>query len=517
MQKLKIYRIMKLKQLFTTLIFSASIACYGQSINEEYLDSIFFKAYKDFETTGLSITIVNDDEIVLNRSYGYKDYSKVDKVDGNTVFNIASCSKAFLAAALGKLVDDGKLRWNDKVIKYLPDFKLSDAYITKEIDIRDILDHRSGLATFAGDILWYCTDYSDEQIIEKLQYYPIRKNFRSDFGYSNVMYIVAGEIIKKITGLTWEEYIKNEIFLPLEMYNSYTSAEKLEELEEIENIAYPHVNGKKPEVYKMHPITAGSIFSTSNDLSNWMIMLLNNGEFKGNQILSKQTIDEIFTSQVALNPPSNMKELGTHFYSYCLGWNSYDMFGKKIVEHEGGYPGYEAIVSLVPEDKLGIYILCNDFNFSTEILFVIKQMFLESYYGIESRNWITDFVDEKKSSEIELQEYFSTPHINKIEGTQPSLKLSQYCGNFKDKIYGKAEISIVNGELKLVLLPTKEKFNSILEHWHYDTFRFKFKEEFLPYGFITFDFDSQGKTIGFKLDLPSDDINFKDLNFIKIQ
>jgi CubicO group peptidase (beta-lactamase class C family) len=504
---------MKFNQLITALILSVSIASYGQSINEKYLDSIFTKAYNDFETTGLSITIVKGDKIVLNKSYGYKDYNKVDKVDENSVFNIASCSKAFIAAALGKLVDDGKLRWNDKVIKYLPDFELSDPYITKEIDIRDILDHRSGLATFEGDILWYCTDYSDEQIIEKLRYYPIKKNFRSDIGYSNVMYIVAGEIINKISGLTWEEYLKKELFTPLEMHDSYTSVEKLDE---IKNIAYPHVNGEKPEIYKMRQLPAGSIFSTSHDLSNWMIMLINNGEFKGKQILSKKTINELFTSQVALIPPSNMKELGTHFYSYCLGWNSYDMFGKKIVEHEGGYPGYEAIVSLVPEDKLGIYLLCNDFNFSTEILLVIKQMFLENYYGIETRDWITDYVEEKKTSEIELEEYFSTPHINKIEGTQPSLNLSEYCGVFKDKIYGKAKISMVNDELNLVLLPTKEKFNSILEHWHYDTFRFKFKEEFLPYGFITFEFNSKGKVTGFKLDLPSDDFNFKDLKFKKI-
>ena len=360
---------MKPQTTFILLLFILvnTIYSFGQDINIKTLDSIIGNAVSKIKPVSYSVAILKDDKIVFKKGYGLKDVTnKNEPVTEETVYCIGSCSKAFTSACIAKLVSDGKIKWEDKVIKYLPNFKLSDDYITKELTITDILCHRSGLREFDGDLEWFCSNYTPEELVYKLRYYPIKNGFRNEFGYSNAMYIVAGEIIKSVTGLSWENYIAKEIFTPLEMNNSYL---QLSDLSKVKNIALPHVNSTKPDTFITTSHPAGSIFSNTTDLSNWLIMLMNYGKFKNQQIMKEWDTKNLFHQHFPLRVWDSYKDFDTKFRSYGLGWYIMDYHSKKLVFHEGGYPGYVAKILMIPEDKLGIIILSQIFTVNNQAYF----------------------------------------------------------------------------------------------------------------------------------------------------
>lgn len=501
--------IIKLSILILIVCFWNIAKSQKSNINYKNLAQYIDNAVKDFKLTGLTISIIKDNEVVFSKGYGLRDANKQEPVSTASLFNIASCSKAFTAACLGMLVQEGKLKWDDKVIDYIPEFRLSDPYITKELNIKDILSHRSGLATFYGDLLWYETNYENDEIIRRMRYLPIKNDFRSEFGYQNNMYLIAGEIIKKITGKTWAEFVNERIFKPLEMSDSRTSSK---ELTQEQNIAFPHLNGKFQELYIQEPSPAGSIYSSADDMSNWIKMLLNNGKWKDNMILTQKTLEELFASQTVLKVSKSMKNNGIHFYSYGLGWFLFDYSGKKVVEHGGGMPGYISKVTLVPEEKLGIVILTNDMS---NLCNALRYKILDEYLNNNQKDWAAEYLQYKKANEETLEKQKSERDAKRAKNTEPSLELAAYCGTYNDKMYGDAQIAL-NKNLFITLLPAKEKFCSKMEYWHHDTFRIKFKDEFLPEGFVTFSFNAYGEITGFKIDLPNPDFHFFNLDFKKI-
>jgi len=494
------------------LIFSFVLPIQAQkTVNFEKLDSYISKAVKDFKAPGLAVAVVKDNEIVFKKGYGYRDMSKKNPVTPNSLFNIASCTKAFTAATLGMLVEEGTLKWKDKVSDYIPNFKLNDPYITANMNMYDLLSHRCGLGTFYGDLLWYETDYSNEEIIERIKYLPLTKDFRSEFGYQNNMYMIAGEIVEKVTGKSWSEFMYERILNPLEMNNSKTCSNHLTEDSEV---AMPHLNEKVQQIYRAEPGPAFSIYTSVNEISNWMRMLLNRGKWKETEILKPETIDELFSPKTILNVSSSMKENRTHFNMYGLGWVLFDYFGRKIVEHSGGMPGYISKVCLVPEENLGIAVFTNDMN---NLPTAINYKILDEYLTDRDKDWVAQFLEFRKKNEEEAEKRRKERISKRVKKTKPSLKLSEYTGEYIDKMYGKAKIDIIDENLHITLLPAKEKFTSKMEHWHYDTFRIKFKDEFLPQGFVTFDFNSNAEITGFKIDLPNPDFHFFHLDFKKIK
>ncbi len=499
--------------LMTTLLlilFSVSLPAQ-QNINLKQLDSYIDKAVKDFNLTGLSIAVVKDTSIIFKKGYGVEDALVNKPMTTKALFNIASCTKAFTAACVAILVDEGKLDWDDKVEDFVPGFKLADPYITANLNMADMLSHRSGLATFDGDLLWYRTDYSNKDVIKRMRYLPIRNNFRSDFGYQNNMFMIAGEVIKNITGKSWSDFIEEKLFTPLEMTDSRTCSEQLDEGQEI---AYPHLKGKKQDLYIEDPGPAGSIYSSPDEMAHWVTMLLNGGMYKGRQILKQKIIDKLFSPQTILPVSSFLKNNGTHFYDYGLGWFLFDYSGKKIVEHSGGMPGYISKVTLVPEEKLGIIILTNDMNsLTTALRYKILDMFLND----KNKDWAGEVLNSSKEREEKLAEREALLEEKRFKNTEPSLELKAYEGLYRDKMYGDAKIEMRNGKLWLTLIPTKVKFYSPMEHWHFDTFMIKFADEFLPEGFVTFNFNSNAEITGFKIDLPNPDFNFYNLDFKKLK
>lgn len=500
-----------LKRSILTLIISLLFLngfAQNPANHPDTLDAYLTKAFNDFNLHGLSVMVIKDDKIVFDKNWGAAGYNK--EVDSESLYNIASCTKAFTGAAMAKLVSEGLIHWDDLVIDYLPEFKLADPYITSHLTIEDLLVHRSGLGTFYGDLLWYETNRTDEDVIERLQYLPVTNRFRDQFGYQNTMYMVAGEILKKVTGQTWEEYIQENLLDPLKMESTTTCGNKLEEGS---NIAYPMIDNKEIGFSMKRHHAAASIFSSTEDLSRWVRMLLNDGIIEEDTILPSYVIKDMMAPRTMKSVNGLRRMTGAQFSTYALGWNAWDHNGKKVVEHAGGMPGYISQVTLVPQENLGIIILTNTL---TSAPTAMELYILDLYLKDEATDWASLFLGFKTRGEKAEEEALVKREESRVLDTQPSLELEQYVGIYEDKMYGKAIISMKDKQLHLVFEPAKEMFFSNMEHWHFDTFKVHFADPFLPAGYVTFDFDSKRNIEGFKIDLKSNDFHFFNLDFKKL-
>ena len=497
------------------LVIAIPIILFLQKNENELqkIDRITQRVFDEFHPTGISIAVIKDNEIIYEKSYGYRNSINLTFLDNNDIFNIASCSKAFTAASIGKMVQEGLISWDDKVIDYLPDFKLADEYITKNLKIRDILSHRTGLDTFYGDLLWYNTTYTNDEVIERMQYLPILNDFRSEFGYQNNMYTIAGEIIEKITGQSWERFIQQNFFDPLEMSDSRTSSDMFDGTEDL---AFPHLNDSTLAVYYfLAGKPAISLWSSTRDLANWTRMLLNGGKWKNEQILTPEVINTLTTAHTILPVSKSKAEMGIHFRNYALGWYTFDYNGLKIVSHDGSMPGFISSVVMIPEENLSIIILNNGFDFFSNdaILFSVIDVMTDSY----KKNWVDHFL----LKQMEYNQNSKNPDANRYElresNTKPSVSLNKFAGTYNDKMYGNALVKLENDELILTLVPSKKVFSSKMEHWDNNNFKVVFKDSFLPFGIVKFDVSNNGIVKGFKIDLPSNDFHFHNLNFKKVK
>ncbi len=499
------------------LVITITAFSQNYAIDSLKLDSIITTAMQQWRIPGMAVGIIHNNQVVFANGYGVKEFGKKEKVDGNTLFQIASNTKAFTACALGILVDRGLISWDDKVIDYLPYFQLYDPYVTNEMTIRDCLTHRSGLGTFSGDLLWYKTTYSREEIIRRARYLKPEFSFRSDFGYSNLMYLTAGEIIPVVTGKSWDDFIRNEFFIPLEMKNSNTSITKFAGNK---NVAQAHlVEPEEEPIVIQHcnwdnAAPAAAINSSINDMLKWIKFQLNNGIWNGDTILNP---DIIWETRAAQNPQYLSKNAATfykrQFSAYALGWSTYDFNGFKVIEHGGGSDGMISKVAMIPSQGLGFVILTNSINYLPDAL---MYHILDQYFNTENYNWSSDFYQyfhyrslEQKKERIEAAE-------NRKKETQPSLDLQAYTGLYGGDLYGNAEVTIENGKLVVSLLPAPELVGD-LSHWHFDTFEIKLRNSpSLPTGTVNFILDINGKVEEMRIDIPNPDFFFTELEFKKL-
>lgn len=480
-----------------------------KNVDLDSLNKYIEQAYRDFEINGISVLIIKNDSIIFEQNLGTAGFGKT--VSSESVYNIASCSKAFTGAAMAQLVNQGLIKWDDLVIDYLPTFKLADPYITTHLTIADLLTHRNGLGTFYGDLLWYETERSDEDIMERMQYLPITNRFRDEFGYQNNTYLVAGEILKKVTGKSWSEYIKENFLEPLKMESTKVCGN---ELDKNQDIAYPIIKGEVSGITMKRPHAAASLFSSTLDLSHWVRMLLNQGVLDGDTILPASVIRDMMAPRTMKSVNGLRRMSGAQFSTYALGWNAWDHNGKKVVEHAGGMPGYISQVTLVPQENLGMIILTNT---ESSLPTALEMYILDLYLKDQATDWAAMFLNFKKRGEKADEEDLAKRAESRILNTSPSLPLENYVGIYEDKMYGQAEVTMVNGELQMVFLPAKNVFHSPMKHWHYDTFEITWTDPFLPSGYITFNFDSKRNIEGFKIDLKSADFHFFNLDFKKLE
>lgn len=501
-----------MKRLLLLLLLLPGLAFAQIDPNLDSLNAYYQQTVTDFELPGMSIAIVKDGKIVFSKGYGMRDVANNKPVTGNTLFNIASCTKAFGAASIGLLAQEGKLSWDDKVVDHLPNFQLEDPWITSELSLRDMLSHRTSLGTFYGDLLWYGTERTEEDIMHRMRYLPITQNFRSEFGYQNNMYMMAGMIVEKVTGQPWAEFVTERFLKPMKMEQTRTGTAGITSNQEL---ALPYTAGKLYPGTHMVPNPAASFFSSTNDLANWMMTLMDSGRYSGQQVLKQPTIDNLW-SQHTVIPVSNFsKKIGMHFRGYGLGWFMWDIHGKKVVEHGGGMPGYISKVAMVPEENLGIVILTNDLtSVPSSLLYYTLDAFLA---GKNERDWSNIFYNFKVAGEAQEAKTEADHQAARAKKTSPSLDLADFAGTYRDKMYGDASITLDGKELLLKLLPAEAKFTATMEHWHYDTFRIQLKDAFITPGFVNFTFDSAHKVDGFTIDLPHPDFHFFNLDFKRVK
>ncbi len=481
---------------------------------EDYknLDNYIENSVDEFNMPGFAVGIIKNGEIVFEHAYGYKNTQTKSETDNNTLFGIASCSKAFTAACISILVDEGKINWEDKVVDLLPGFKLSDPYITANLTVEDLLAHRSGFETFDADLIWYGTKRKPEEVIKRLQYREIPFGLREKFGYSNLMFITSGELIKSVTGKSWPEFLKENILDKIHMNESNTTNTGFENNP---NAAWPHIEGQPMDFINYDNISsAGAINSSTADMLKWLKLILGKGIYENDTIFSKLNYYKMVSAKTPLNAGRGETPEGTHFAAYGLGWFLKDYQGRKIIYHGGGLPGFHSKVVVVPEDSLAYVILANQLS---ALVPAIDRKVLDFYLNnSDTTDWAKLYLAAEQRQKVRLDEKWEKLDEERVKKTKPSLEKEAYTGEYEDKMYGKAKIIIVDKELFLTLEPTAELLNSKLEHWHYDTFKIKFADPFLPAGFVTFSFNSKGDITGFKIDMDAPDFHFKKLDFKKL-
>lgn len=479
------------------------------------LDAYIEQARKDWEVPGLAVAVVKDDKVVLSKGYGTKKIGIEDLIDNQTLFAIASNSKAFTAAALSILVDEGKVRWDDRVTKHLPWFRLHDPLASSDIRVSDLLCHRSGLGTFSGDLLWWGTDYSPREILERSAHLEPTAPFRAKYGYSNLMFLAAGEVIEAASGKSWTEFVESRILRPLEMHRTITS---VRDLVSKDNFAQPH----KTWLDRSEPIpwmnwdgmaAAGGIISSADDMSKWLRLQLRNGQMSSDQpaIYSRPVAHDTWQAHtpIPISLAPSARYPSTHFRAYGLGWALSDYKGFKVVGHGGGYDGMYSQVLMVPEQKLGVVVLTNSM---TSIGNLLVYRVLDKFLGGDDHDWSQENLKQFRKSREEFQQRIDKAITPVAKETKPSHPLADYTGEFRCPMYGDASITLEDGQLVLRLKPY-EALIADLEHLHYDTFVLKWRNQFAWFeaGTVHFVADARGVFQKLEFDVPNDDLWFYEL------
>ncbi len=516
----------RVRHIVVVIVFWVMVApLWAQQGPPADLDEYVARSIKTFEVPGMAVAIVKDGKVVLLKGYGVRKLGEATPVDENTLFGIGSNTKAFTAAALATLVDEGKISWDDPVYERLRGFEMYDPYVSKEMRIRDLLCHRSGLGLGEGDLMfWPHTTFTRDEVVYRLRFLKPATSFRTTYAYNNLMFVTAGQVVAEVSGKSWDAYLREKIFLPLGMKNTNTSASAFKEGD---NWAAPHskVEGKLQAI----PIEnldnagpAGSINSSVADMSKWVLLQLNRGKIPGTEtrVFSEKASQDMWAQQmiVPIRPaPEDLKNLQAHFSGYGMGWALRDYKGRKLVSHSGGVAGYVTRVMLVPEENLGVVILTNaeeDFAFESVLYHV-----LDAYLGGSTPDYISAFKTLEDKGRKDADETMSKAAQARAAESKPSLALEKYAGDYSDPWYGKVTIRAENAGLVLNFERT-EKGLADLQHWQYDTFKAHWRDRTVEDAFVTFTLRPDGSVDHFTMvavsPLADFSFDYQDLYFTPI-
>ena len=497
------------------------------------LEADVTRAMKTFDVPGIAIAIVKDGKVVAARGFGVRKLGEPAAVDGKTLFEVASNSKAFTAAALAMLVDEGKLDWDDPVTRHLPDFQMYDAYVTHEMTVRDLLTHRSGLGLGAGDLLWWpTTTFTTDEIIQKLRYVRPATSFRNSYAYDNLLYMVAGKIIAQKMGKPWGEAVRERILKPVGMNTTTTSLAENAGNPNVSN-AHSKIDGKIAAVKAMpvpNAIGAVGINTNAEDIARWMTVLLDEGKIEGARdaqgkevrLYSSRQAREMWTAQTPIRisePKPSLAATRPNFLAYGLGFQLRDYKGKKVALHGGALQGFYSRVVLVPEAKLGIAILTN--AESGGALTSLQYRLLDQYLDAAPSDWIKligDAETETHETDLAAQKKASATRAAR---SQPSLPLAAYDGDYQDAWYGTVMIKPVGARHVMTFTRTPD-LTGELEHFQHDTFIVRWKERnFNADAYVTFSLNPDGSIERMKMAPVSSETDFSydfaDLSFTPVK
>jgi CubicO group peptidase (beta-lactamase class C family) len=474
---------------------------------------------KAYNVPGMSVGIIYNGEVVLSEGFGVLEEGKPDKADKNTLYSIASNTKAFIAASIATLVMEGRLNWDDRVQTYLPYFELYDPCVSEMMTIRDLLCHRSGLGTFSGDVIWYRSNYTAEEVVKHVAALPREFEFRSGFGYSNVMYLAAGEVIRAVTGKSWSVYVREKFLDPLHMDRTITSTKAIPATN---NVATPH----KPDGNRSEPIdwvnwdnmgAAGGIISSVEDMLKWINLQLHNGILDQDTFFTKSLQAQMWTPHVNFPVSDRARTLfgGRNYNGYGLGWGTSEYHGREMLSHTGGYDGMYSAVTLLPGEKIGIVVLTNTMDgIGTWLSYEI----IDRLLGLPQQGWEQMGLAQDQAHwddrATRIRER-TTAHIN---GTKPSMTPQEISGVYRCPVYGDIRIAEVEGQLTIDFLASPD-LRARLSHWHYDTYRLDWTKEqaWFEFGTVQIMKDNNGKPSGLLFDVPNDDIFFEEIKAVRVQ
>ena len=519
------------KLTIITLLFVLLLAHIDvrAQLSSRQIDSLAQKSLQAFNVAGLAVAVVKDGKIIFEKGYGVRSIATKLAVDVHTNFQIASNSKAFTTAALSILVDEGKLSWKDKVRKYLPEFKMYNDYVTENFLVEDLLCHRSGLGLGAGDLMEFpdSTDFTIQDVLTNFQYFKPASDFRTKYDYDNQLYFVAGELIKRISGMSWEQFIQTRILDPLQMSNSFAEAT---EMKDKTNMATPHsIESGTLRTINMYQFSdkingaAGGILSNVDDMGKWVLMQLNNGKYGSNpekQLFSPARQTDMWTIHTVI-PSAPNPRYNTHFSGYGFGWGLSDLKGNLRVGHTGGLPGMLTSVTMMPDLKLGIIVLTNTESGGGAAFSAITQSIIDSYLGLDDNKWIDKYSKVMRSRQAGADSV--TTRVWQIVAANRGLAINpaNYTGIYQDKWFGKVEVFMKNNQLWFRSFRSP-KLNGPMQFYKANTFAVKWQYQDMNCdAFVMFGLDEEGRAQSIKMKGISPNIDFsfdfQDLDLQRIE
>lgn len=454
--------------LVTTISFAQKAPLTGYARQIKAFDAYVEQSRQAWKTPGLAVVLVKDGQVIFTKGYGVKELGRPELVDTETLFTCASTTKAMTAVCMGILVDEGKVKWDDPVLQYLPDFQLYDPYVTRELRIRDLFLHNSGVGN--SDVLWAGMNISSDEVLHKMRFVKPSYSLRSSFIYQNIFYLAAGQVIEKASGKPWADFIRQRIFEPLKMTRTrptrgaaaadpnQTSPHYLVKgnIEVIENTSADQIG------------PAGSVWSSIGDMGKWVLCMLDSSKYEGGRLLQPATFREMFRPQNLI--PANQfyptqQLTKPNWTTYALGWFQHDYKGKKVNLHTGSLAGAIAIHGQMPEEKIGIYVFGNFDHAEVRHALMYKAFDLFALGG--DRDWNAEFLKlydglreqgEKAEKDFEAKRVFNT---------RSSLPLEAYTGKYTDPLYGEVQVSVLDNQL---VFNVNQHVKAKLQHWHYDIF-----------------------------------------------
>ncbi len=486
-------------QLLAAAVVLAAVAVSAQApaTAPPDLDAYVARVMTAFDVPGVSLAVVANGKAVVAKGYGVLKLGEPTPVDAKTNFGIASNTKVMTATALGILVDEGKVRWDAPVIDYLPWFRMYDPFVTRELTVRDLLVHRSGLGLGAGDLLWWPpSTYNRREIATRLRYIPPATSFRSAYAYDNVLYLVAGEVIEAISGQPWEDFVTDRILKKVGMTGTTV---RHSDATKAGNIAVPHaeVDGKVRPIAPFdsdNTNPAGGVNSNADDMATWMTVVLSHGRLAdGTRLISEAAWRNITTGVTPVpigTPPPELAAQQSSFRAYGLGLNVQDYRGNKMLIHSGGLPGYVSRVMMFPDAGVGIAVLTN--QESGDAFDAIAYRLADHFLGLPATDWAGAYqkVNDRRRAALVATERKAAAARN--TASRPSLPLSGYAGKYADAWYGGITIAQEGGRLVMRFDHTPSLVGD-LEHWQYDTFVVKWRDrELRADAFVTFALNPDG-------------------------
>lgn len=515
------------RQAVILLVAAAPISAQ-QGAPPPGFDAYVTEVMRTFAVPGAAVAIVKDGQVVLARGYGVRALGSADRVDARTQFGIASNTKIVTATALALLVEEGKVEWDAPVIRYLPWFAMYDPYVTRELTVRDLLVHRSGLGLGAGDLLWWPpSTYGRKEIARRLRFIPPATSFRSAYAYDNVLYLVAGEVIEAVSGQTWEDFVASRILARVGMTasdvrNSAAAAGSGA------NVATTHAS-VNDTVRIVAPFAsdntnpAGGIMSGAEDMARWLIVQIDSGRMAdGTRLYSAATARQLWRDVTPTGiggAPPAFSHLRANFSGYALGIGVRDYRGRKLLQHTGGLPGYVSKVAMIPEHRLGVVVLTNQ---ESGLAFEsIVYRVLDHYLGVTPMpDYLGHYTAVRDRNRTELNAAGESAEARRDTASRPSLPIAAYAGTYRDQWYGDVVIAIESG-VPVIRFTRTPQLVGDLTHWQHDTFIARWRDrELRADAYITFALNPDG-TIDQARMLPASpsvdfSFDFQDLRLIPV-